>query len=172
MLILPRHLFAGLRSWSPALLEQNFDPSTASQTNAWLDKLEVALADSVLHDKYKHDIVELRRVTRMQSDESINRGPNITQMIANIHNVADGRGPTAIIESHHELPRDNEVQLFPSCDHLEMPADALVSMNDPWGTKMDKILHTGSMVICTPMGAQVDGANLPFFVGHADWTKC
>ena len=132
VLILPRHLFAAVRGWCPVLLEQAFGGSDATSKNLWLDKLEVALADSVLHDKYKRDIDDLRRVIRMESPEANNSGPNITQMIADIHTVAAGRGPTVIMHCQHELPRDNEVLLFPGGDHLEMPADALVSRNQPW----------------------------------------
>ena len=84
-------------------------------------------------------------------------------MIAYIHTVAAGRGPTAIMACHHDLPRDNEVQVFPGGDHLEMPADAVVSMNQPWELKVENILCTGSMVVCKPMEAQVGVMYLPFF---------
>ena len=69
--ILPRHLFATVRGWCPVLLEQAFGNSDAMSKNMWLDKLEVALVDSVLHGKYKHDIDDLRRVVRMESQKNI-----------------------------------------------------------------------------------------------------
>ena len=164
-MILPRHLFASVRSWCPVLLEQSFGHADEKSKDLWLDKLAVALGDSMLHDYYMHSIDDLRRVIRMESPEHKNSSPNITQMIADIHAVANGHGPTPNMICHHELPRDNEVQLFPGGDHLEMPADALVEMNQPWETKMEDILCMGSMVVCKPMGAQVAAMSLPFLLG-------
>ena len=77
--------------------------------NLWLDKLEVALAESVWRDTYKQDIDDLRRVLAMKSPESDNSGPNITQMIADIINVGACRVPDAIMNCRHELPRDNDL---------------------------------------------------------------
>ena len=164
VLILPRHLFAAMRVWYPDQIKLAFDKNDAQAKNLWLDKLEVALADSVLLAKYKRDIDDLRRVLRMESPE-YNSGPNITQMVADIHGVAAGRGPEAIVDCDHELPRDNEAIMFPGGDQLEMQADALVSMEKPWELKMENFICTGSMVICKPMDARVDVMNLPFLLG-------
>ena len=51
VLILPRHLFAAMRGWYPYCLAQAFGKEDAQSNNVWLDKLEVALAESVLHVK-------------------------------------------------------------------------------------------------------------------------
>jgi hypothetical protein len=59
---------------------------------------------------------------------------------------------------------DALVQLFPGGDHLEMPADALVSVQTVWEPKPSRIISDGSLCICK-VDSIMGGVPLPFAMG-------
>ena len=163
IVVVPPHLMSVVGAWRPQRVVQQFQPETAAKHQAWLNKLEVMLAESG-NDDHKTQLESLRMIVR-QTDQRYANKFDINAILADLMRIGGTAPPKDDVLSR-ALPEDALVQFFPGADHPPMPPDLLMHIEDRWTPEEPAPIGPGSLVVCKSLGgASAHDAVLPFTLG-------
>ena len=168
VLAVPAHRVDAVATQRPDRIAQVFKDADRVATEAWLNKLDVALSGS---DACRVDLDWLRRVVRGQ-EPSVQDARPLEFFVADMLRFAPSAGGAdAVAAAPSEdpaLPDDVLVSLFPGGDHAQLPQDCLLKIDNIWEPSLpDGFLAPGVYVLARNKdGAAVGGRALPFLMGR------
>ena len=150
ILLIPESDIPQVAMWRPAQRHQCF--KKASSKLAWLNKLEVSLADATWSlEKHTDAFAQLRDIVNSMAP-MYQAGPNVEEILNDLMRLGgDGRAAAAATtSSDHAYPADQIVQLFPGAypNHvLTIDPESLTWLIKSLTLKQSQIIYQPSIIL-------------------------
>ena len=171
VMLLAQHEMAEVAAWLPESTPLGFSDKEKQKKLAWLDKLEILLADASGQADARRGDMEYLRLLINGMLPCFTDGPTIQTIINDLRTVGSSTVETSAVGvTRSTLPADALV-MFPGADQPDMPVNTLIRIPNRWEPPPCKLLTVQSFVICkgdSDTKVDYDGVvmQLPFVLGE------